>query len=106
MMRVIDLRNKLILKAFMSQNSTFRIELDMLGHKCLVTAIRRDEWLWHYRLSHLNFNGICNIKRKNMVSGLQKSIFQKKYVKNLFKQSNTRISSARMQEASQNPLSR
>lgn len=47
-MRVIDLSNKLILKAHMCQNRTFKIELDVLEHKCLTTASSRDEWLWHF----------------------------------------------------------
>lgn len=44
LMRVIDSSNRLILKAIMSQNITFRIKLDVLEHKCLATATRRDEW--------------------------------------------------------------
>lgn len=96
MMRVIDLSNRLILKAHMSRNRTFRIELDVLEHKCLAAAAGRDEWLWHYILGHLNFNDISNLKRKTMVSDLPKSIFQKKYVKNMFKQRNIRITLARI----------
>lgn len=72
MMIVINSRNKLILKAHMSQNRTFNIEFDMLEHKCLVTATSIDEWLWHYKLGYLNFNDISNMKMKNMVSGLPK----------------------------------
>lgn len=72
MMRVIDSRNRLILKVAMSHNKIFRIELDMLEHKCLVTATSRDEWLWHYRFGHLNFNDTSNMKRKKMISGLPK----------------------------------
>lgn len=70
MMRVIDSRNRLNLKASMSQNRTFRIELDVLERKCLTTTSSRDKWLWNYRLGHLNFNDISNVKRKKMVSGL------------------------------------
>lgn len=47
MVRVIDSSNGLILKAHMSQNITFRIELDVLEHKCLATITSRDEWLWN-----------------------------------------------------------
>lgn len=67
MMRVIALRKRLILKAPISHNRTFRVELDVLERKCLATTSSRDEWLWHYILSHLNFNDISNLKRKNMV---------------------------------------
>lgn len=70
MPKVTDSRNRLILKVPISQNRSFIIELDMLEHKFLATAASRDEWLWHYKLDHLNFNDISNLKRKNMVSGL------------------------------------
>lgn len=71
MVRVINSSNRLILKAPMSHNRTSRIELDVLEHKCLETATRKDDWLWNCRLGHLNFNDISNLKRKNMVSDLQ-----------------------------------
>lgn len=67
MMKVIDSRNRLILKAHMSRNRLFRIEHDVLEHKCLAAAASIDEWLWNYRLDHLNFIDISNLKRKNMV---------------------------------------
>jgi hypothetical protein len=54
----------------MSQNMTFKIKLNVLEHKCLATAASRDEWLWHYRLGHLNFRDISLMQRKRMVIGL------------------------------------
>lgn len=56
MMRVIDSRNRLILKAHIA----FKIKLDMLEHKFQAIAASRDGWLWHYTLGHLNFNDISN----------------------------------------------
>ena len=70
LMRVVDANGRLILKAPMSQNRTFKIELNVMEHKCLSTAASRDEWIWHYRLGHLNFRDIRDLKRRNMVSGL------------------------------------
>jgi len=70
MMRVLDSNGRLILKAPMSQNRTFKIELNVMEHKCLATATSRDEWIWHYRLGHLNFKDIRDLKRRNMVLGL------------------------------------
>lgn len=43
MMKVIGSSNRLILKAHMSQNRTFWIELDVLEYKFLATATSRDE---------------------------------------------------------------
>ena len=70
MMRVIDANGRLILKAPMSHNRTFKIELNVMEHKCLTTIAIMDEWIWHYRLSHLNFKDIRDLKRRNMISGL------------------------------------
>ena len=40
-----------------------------MEHKFLSTASSRDGWIWHYRLGHLNFRDIRDLKRKNMVAG-------------------------------------
>ena len=42
----------------------------MLEHRCLATATSKGEWLWHYRLGHLNFNDMCDLQKKQLVSGL------------------------------------
>jgi hypothetical protein len=42
----------------------------VIEHKYLVIAANRDEWIWYYRLGHLNFRDIGDLKRRNMVSGL------------------------------------
>ncbi|GAU22960.1 hypothetical protein TSUD_247040 [Trifolium subterraneum] len=61
---------KLILKAPMSKNRTFKIELNVMNHMCLATAVERDEWTWHYRFDHLNFRDLNMMSNKSMVSGL------------------------------------
>ena len=45
MMRVINVRGRLILKAHMYQNRTFKIELNVMEHKFLSTANSRYEWI-------------------------------------------------------------
>lgn len=72
MMRVLEPNDKLILKVPMSQNKTFSIEFNVLEYKFLETTTSRDEWPWHYRLDHLNFDEISKLKRKNMVSSFPK----------------------------------
>ena len=67
MIRVADANERLILKAHMSQNRTFKIELNVMKRKCLATATRKDEWMWHY---HLDFRDIRDLKRRNMFSEL------------------------------------
>ncbi|XP_050902007.1 uncharacterized protein LOC127109385 [Lathyrus oleraceus] len=53
-LRILDSNGVLILKASMAANRTFKVELKVMKHRCLATAASRDEWLWHYRLDHLN----------------------------------------------------
>ena len=69
MMRVVSVNGRLILKAPMSQNRTFKIKLNLMEHKFLSTTASRDEWIWHYRLEYRNFRDIRDLKRRNMVSG-------------------------------------
>jgi transposase InsO family protein len=70
MMKLYDSNGKLILKVQMSSNRTFKIELDIMEHRCLDTSENRSEWLWHYRLGHLNFRDLNQMQRKRMVLGL------------------------------------
>lgn len=41
MMRILDSGGRLILKAPMSQNITFKVELNVMEHKCLSTAANK-----------------------------------------------------------------
>lgn len=43
MLRVIDTKGNLVLKTPKSKNITFKIELDVMEHKCLLNATSRDE---------------------------------------------------------------
>lgn len=68
MVRVNDSSGRLTLKApLMSHDWTFKIELDMLEHNCLTTEASINEWLWHYKLGHLNFKNISHLKNHNIV---------------------------------------
>ncbi|XP_050888545.1 uncharacterized protein LOC127093652 [Lathyrus oleraceus] len=57
-LRVLDSKGVLILKAPMAANRIFKVELKVMEHHCLATATSRDEWLWHYRLGYLNFRDL------------------------------------------------
>jgi hypothetical protein len=69
-MKIYDSNGKLILKVQMSNNRTFKIELDIMEHRCLATSEKRGEWLWHYRLGHLNCRDLSLMEKYRMVSGL------------------------------------
>nr|GEY94858.1 hypothetical protein [Tanacetum cinerariifolium] len=48
---------------------------------CLMArASSAKSWLWHQRLSHLNFNTINDLARNNLVSGLPKFKYQKEHL--------------------------
>ncbi|GAU43423.1 hypothetical protein TSUD_334860 [Trifolium subterraneum] len=70
LLNVFDTNGNLLLKAPMSKNRTFQIELNVMDHKCLMTAYSRNEWLWHYRMGHLNFKDLTLMQKKNYVTGL------------------------------------
>ncbi|XP_058775646.1 uncharacterized protein LOC131649925 [Vicia villosa] len=69
-LRVVDASGVLILKAPMATNRTFKVELKVLEHRCLATAASREEWLWHYRLGHLNLRDLKALQQEGMVTGL------------------------------------
>jgi hypothetical protein len=69
-MKIYDSNGKLILKVQMSNNRTFKIELDIMEHRCFAPSEKRGEWLLNYRLGHLNFRDLSLMEKKRMVSGL------------------------------------
>jgi len=69
-MSVIYKKGNLVLKAPMSKNRTFKIDLDVMEHKCLIISSSRDEIIWHYRFGHLNFKDLNQMQRHMMVTDL------------------------------------
>nr|GEY89612.1 retrovirus-related Pol polyprotein from transposon TNT 1-94 [Tanacetum cinerariifolium] len=45
-----------------------------------ITASKTKSWLWHSRLSHLNFGAINHLARKSLVRGLPKLKFEKDHL--------------------------
>nr|GEW28699.1 hypothetical protein [Tanacetum cinerariifolium] len=52
----------------------------------LAKAYSSQSWLWHQRLSHLNFATINNLVKNNLVQGLPKMKFKKDHLCSAFKQ--------------------
>nr|GFA42781.1 retrovirus-related Pol polyprotein from transposon TNT 1-94 [Tanacetum cinerariifolium] len=50
-----------------------------LGHN-LFSASKTKSWLWHHRLSHLNFGAINHLARQGLVRGLPKLKFEKDHL--------------------------
>nr|GFB11472.1 hypothetical protein [Tanacetum cinerariifolium] len=52
----------------------------------LAKASSSQSWLWHQRLSHLNFATINNLVKKNLVQGLPKMKFEKDHLCSAYEQ--------------------
>lgn len=61
-LRIMVKNRVLVLKAHMAAYRTFKVEFKVMGHSCLITMASREEWIWHYRLGHLNFRDLMSCK--------------------------------------------
>nr|GEU72530.1 hypothetical protein [Tanacetum cinerariifolium] len=59
------------------QHTCFILNLDGVD---LLTASKTKSWLWHRRLSHLNFGAINHLARQGLVRGLPKLKFEKDHL--------------------------
>ncbi|XP_017420194.2 uncharacterized protein LOC108330202 [Vigna angularis] len=56
---IFDDRKRLVLKAPLAKNKTFKVKLSATTIQCLSSInIEEEEWLWHYRYGHLNFRSL------------------------------------------------
>jgi hypothetical protein len=70
-MEVFDSKKNTILKAPLSQNRTFQVQICSNQLQCLATMKITDEaWLWHLRYGHLNFNSLSYLQNNALVNGL------------------------------------
>jgi hypothetical protein len=69
-MKVYDTEQRLLVKAILSKNRIFKVELGVLMQQCLATAVDKEEWLWHFRYGHLNFGDLNRMQSKAIVKGL------------------------------------
>lgn len=67
MLKVMDANGSLVLKVPMAQNKTFKVELKVMENISFATTTNKEEWIWHYRLGHLNFRDLKAILKINMV---------------------------------------
>nr|GFB39352.1 retrovirus-related Pol polyprotein from transposon TNT 1-94 [Tanacetum cinerariifolium] len=64
-------------------SNLYTIALNEVASKsstCLLAKASSQSWLWHQRLSHLNFVTINNIVKNNLVQGLPKMKFEKDHL--------------------------
>ena len=68
--KMFDSDRRLILKAYLSRNRTFKIGIQIAEFQCLTASISDESWMWHHRFGHLNFRSLSELKSKKMVHGL------------------------------------
>ena len=78
----------------------------MMENTYLETVASRDEWIWHYRHGISTSKTLAILREETWFQVNQKSRLQMKCVKNVFKQSNTKTTSTKMQEVILKPLLR
>ena len=102
-LEIYDTTKRMILKAPLSRNKTFKVNLNTIESQCFFAAtLSDDSWLWHLRLGHLNFKDLSLLRSKDMVSGLPSIVIPKKICDNclISKQPRTSFSSYIMSKAS------
>ncbi|KAK1419234.1 hypothetical protein QVD17_28397 [Tagetes erecta] len=67
-----DDKGKLLMKVQRSKNRLYTIRLKTGKPVCLQAKIDNDDWLWHARLGHVNFDSMKQMVEKNMVVGMPK----------------------------------
>lgn len=69
---VRDNKGELIMKVKRSTNRLYKVILHNSEGKCLLVKGDENNWLWHSRLGHVNFNAMTMMSTTNMVHGLPK----------------------------------
>lgn len=70
LMKVFDQNKRLILKVPLSNNRTFKVDIQVAEFTYMAAAVSVENWLWHFRFGHLNFRSLCQLQQQKMVFGL------------------------------------
>nr|KYP61818.1 Retrovirus-related Pol polyprotein from transposon TNT 1-94 [Cajanus cajan]KYP63036.1 Retrovirus-related Pol polyprotein from transposon TNT 1-94 [Cajanus cajan] len=82
-LEIYDKTKRLVMKAPLAKNRTFKVSLNTIESQCLSAAMLSDDsWLWHRRLGHLNFRDLSLLKSKEMLTGLPSIKIPKKICDN------------------------
>jgi len=57
----------------------YKLELNILQRKCLKLDLKDEAMIWHYQYGHLNFGGLDELSKKQLVLGLPGVEFEKKF---------------------------
>ncbi|RDX93043.1 hypothetical protein CR513_24745, partial [Mucuna pruriens] len=68
---IFDDKQRLVLKAPLSRNRTFKVNLSTAAIQCMsIVNTEEDSWLWHYKYGHLNFKSLHQLSSRQMVLGM------------------------------------
>ncbi|WVY90763.1 hypothetical protein V8G54_036277 [Vigna mungo] len=68
---VFDSKQRLVIKAPLAKNRTFKVNLDAAAIQCLSAMNKEEErWTWHYRFGHLNFKSLRDLNSRGLVLGV------------------------------------
>ena len=70
MMHLKDKRGQLIARVEMAKNRMFKLNSRNIKETCFRVDMNDKAWLWHLRFGHLNYGGLKELARKDMVHGL------------------------------------
>ncbi|XP_073223460.1 uncharacterized protein [Cicer arietinum] len=69
-MNMFDRSKRLVLKALLSKNKTFKIEIQVNENQCLAVETRNASWLWHQRYRQLNYRSLQMFQNRSTVLGI------------------------------------
>jgi len=87
-----DCKNRLILKAPLSKQRTFKININVIEDRYLLSETKGENWLWHQRYEHINFRELNMLSEKRMVQGLPKIKFPSEVCEMCYTEKQTRSS--------------
>ncbi|XP_014506332.1 uncharacterized protein LOC106766088 [Vigna radiata var. radiata] len=74
---IFNQNGKVVVQAQLSQNKTFKVVMEAVNCHCFTATESEEEWLWHLRFGHLNFQDISMLSQKKIVIGLPKKSVEK-----------------------------
>ncbi|KAK2373515.1 hypothetical protein QL285_074546 [Trifolium repens] len=70
-LKLVDAKDREILKAPMSNNKTLRMSTNKLEHQCSVPTVNESQnWIWHHRYGHFHFRSLNLLNLKKIVKDL------------------------------------
>ncbi|WJX94099.1 hypothetical protein P8452_75554 [Trifolium repens] len=81
-LKLVDAKDREILKAPMSNNKTLRMSTNKLEHQCSVPTVNESQnWIWHHRYDHFHFRSLNLLNLKKIVKDLPQIEVQKQLCK-------------------------